>query len=1124
MPGNDLRLLALDGGGVRGLSTLMILQQLMETIDPEHPPKPCDYFDMIGGTSTGGLIAIMLGRLRMSIDDCIDAYLSLSDRIFQKKRHRVTVKGAIQGRFDSDELAHAVREVVVAQGLPENTLLKDVSDGACKVFVCATSKETSETVCLTSYPSPRGRSDLLNSIKIWEACRATSAASSFFDPIAVGRYGEGFVDGATGANNPVWEVWNQAQLLWGPQPLEGKIKCLVSIGTGVPSLKPFRDDVFHIGKTLVAIATETGQTAERFRRDKTHLDDSGRYYRFNVDRGLEEVGLEESKKRKEIAAATGRYIGSQGVFKQMQACADNMAGKEYFGEYRIVFHLQHVPKVSKFIARPAEMTELEQVLLPDRQKAIGTPRSRWDRQDAASGRVRITAPPKVQCRVLARWEEQRQCYTEYRKLCEPDTRRPDIPVDAGGSTGDINAVVREVMDWLAREENEKWLLVFDNVDRDYDRQTSNVDVYDIQQYLCGVDHGSILITTRLAKLAQLGDSQQLGKVSLDQARSILQSRYKGKYDPAEDDRLLSILDGLPLAIAQAAAFLQETGIEPRKYIEFYERKWKELMKSGDWEGAPLQDYPDRSVWTTWTISYETIRETNKAAANLLLLWAFLDCKDLWYGLFTTACEASETVTSSLLEWIGGIANDELQFTKAMRLLWNYSLVERVSESRSYATHPVVHQWAYHFQETSSRAELAQIAVMVVGWAVPSSSSQDYTTLQRRLLPHAQVCFPWVESNEIELRSGKGGKGEEQEQGGRTTSIYPAIHLLGDLYANQGKLDEAEKMYQRALEGNEKALGTDHTSTLNTVNNLGSLYANQGKLDEAEKMYQQALKGEGKALGADHISTLSTVNNLGILYADQGKLDEAEKMYQRALEGKGKALGADHISTLSTVNNLGILYANQGKLDEAEKMYQRALLGTEKALGADHTSTLDIVNNLGLLYANQGKLDEAEKMYQQALEGNEKALGTDHTSTLSTVNNLGSLYMNQGKLDEAEKIYQRALEGYEKALGANAQRYIPALNAIWGLASLFERQADSAKARIFYSKALNGYEKAVGPDHLRSQELQDKLRALDTAMENDDLIEVRELVNVVEEEVSDLSARGRPSKSKRHRLLNKLGLR
>ena len=75
----------------------------------------------------------MLGRLRMSIDESIDAYLSLSDRIFQKKRHRVTVKGNIQGRFDSEELARAVKEVIKKQGLQEDTLLKDAPEAACKV-------------------------------------------------------------------------------------------------------------------------------------------------------------------------------------------------------------------------------------------------------------------------------------------------------------------------------------------------------------------------------------------------------------------------------------------------------------------------------------------------------------------------------------------------------------------------------------------------------------------------------------------------------------------------------------------------------------------------------------------------------------------------------------------------------------------------------------------------------------------------------------------------------------------------------------------------------------------------------------------------------------------------------
>ena len=75
----------------------------------------------------------MLGRLRMSIDESIDAYLSLSDRIFQKKRHRVTVKGNIQGRFDSEELARAVKDVIKNQGLQEDTLLKDAPEAACKV-------------------------------------------------------------------------------------------------------------------------------------------------------------------------------------------------------------------------------------------------------------------------------------------------------------------------------------------------------------------------------------------------------------------------------------------------------------------------------------------------------------------------------------------------------------------------------------------------------------------------------------------------------------------------------------------------------------------------------------------------------------------------------------------------------------------------------------------------------------------------------------------------------------------------------------------------------------------------------------------------------------------------------
>src|SRR5436190_17334602 len=76
------RILALDGGGVRGLSSLLILQKLMREIQrlkgesgDNKPPLPCEYFDLICGTSTGGLIAVMLGRLEWYVDETLGTNL-----------------------------------------------------------------------------------------------------------------------------------------------------------------------------------------------------------------------------------------------------------------------------------------------------------------------------------------------------------------------------------------------------------------------------------------------------------------------------------------------------------------------------------------------------------------------------------------------------------------------------------------------------------------------------------------------------------------------------------------------------------------------------------------------------------------------------------------------------------------------------------------------------------------------------------------------------------------------------------------------------------------------------------------------------------------------------------------
>ncbi|KAL2016677.1 hypothetical protein VTK56DRAFT_3179 [Thermocarpiscus australiensis] len=114
-------------------------------------------------------------------------------------------------------------------------------------------------------------------------------------------------------------------------------------------------------------------------------------------------------------------------------------------------------------------------------------------------------------------------------------------------------------------------------------------------------------------------------------------------------------------------------------------------------------------------------------------------------------------------------------------------------------HPVVHRWASHIQGGTGKREVLRLAVMVVGSSVPSSTSKDYWVVQRRLIPHAERCSWWI--GEI-YRAGRSFD---------DTTAIGAMHWLGVLYADHGRLTEAESMYQRALEGQEKALGRDHTS-------------------------------------------------------------------------------------------------------------------------------------------------------------------------------------------------------------------------------------------------------------------------------------------------------------------------
>ncbi|KIW99702.1 uncharacterized protein Z518_11115 [Rhinocladiella mackenziei CBS 650.93] len=622
--------------------------------------------------------------------------------------------------------------------------------------------------------------------------------------------------------------------------------------------------------------------------------------------------------------------------------------------------------------------------------------------------------------------------------------------------------------WLSDPKNTRWLLIYDNYD--------DPGRFRIEAYYPPVSHGAIIVTTRRPDLVHGKPVRVQPILDVEENLKILQTRSgrEGVEADPHARRLAERLDGLPLALATAGAYLSQSTFTFERYLQEYECRWNFDVR----RPQQLQEYQNRTLYTTWDLSYTRLEIEDAEAAKFLKSLAYFDHQSLWYELFLGG------LTDDTPQWLQDIVSNDVDFESVMRRLTAYCFLEVRVPLQSWSMHTCVHDWTLAALNTTIDVQQYWYAVDSVGASVDEDDWQILGHLKyTRLVAHARwvaqdrfcghglgdnivldrlekvftialLLQQQIQLGEAEQMYRRALTGYEKTLGAEHISTLGTVNNLGLLYTKQGKLSEAEQMYRRALAGMKKVLGVDHLSTINTVNNLGLLYAEQSKLNEAEQMYQRALTGYEKVFGVDHLSTLSTFNNLGNLYAEQGKLSEAEQMYRRALAGREKVSGVDHLSTLDTINNLGLLYRYQGKLGEAEQMYQRALTGYEKTQEAGHTSTLSTVNNLGLLYHDQGKLSEAELMYRRALAGYEKALGSNHTSTLITVNNLG-------KLSEAELMYRRALAGKEKALGAN---HISTLSVIHNLGLLYAQQGKLSEAEQMYRRALAGYEMALGVDH------------------------------------------------------------
>ena len=339
-----LNLLSLDGGGVKGYFTILVLQRLLEAVarlekmggEAPSAKRPCDYFHLIGGTSTGGLLAIMLGRLQMDIKACICTYKTLSRTVFNRfnkvalVQHVLTVVDVLSAKswYSGDSLKAAVCNTIKENVGPlerefnaeDLRLFSTIASDTGRCFVCAVPNGQHTAERLRSYRSINDGARDTSAYTIWEAARATSAAPMYFSSINI--QGQVYFDGGLHCNNPVVEVIKEARTEFP----SSYIRTVVSIGTG--SAKITEPNWFpNIISNFVERVTDTEARHQDVLNDDSFKDVRAGYFRFQEQTKLGEIDLAAADKLDEIEKLAKQFLNSEKGKRLIENCAERLAAK-----------------------------------------------------------------------------------------------------------------------------------------------------------------------------------------------------------------------------------------------------------------------------------------------------------------------------------------------------------------------------------------------------------------------------------------------------------------------------------------------------------------------------------------------------------------------------------------------------------------------------------------------------------------------------------------------------------------------------------------------------------------------------------------------------------------------------
>ncbi|MET7712390.1 tetratricopeptide repeat protein [Streptomyces sp. NPDC005407] len=568
--------------------------------------------------------------------------------------------------------------------------------------------------------------------------------------------------------------------------------------------------------------------------------------------------------------------------------------------------------------------------------------------------------------------------------------------------------------------------------------------------------GRTLVTTRRRDAALTGLGRKLVKVGLFTEREAIAYLTSAlavhdRHDSGEQiTGLAGDLGYLPLALAQAAAYLVDAGLDCATYRQHLADRAGTLDDVlPDPSGLP--DDQAVTVAAAWALSIERadlLRPLGLARPTLQLV-AMLDPNGIPAAVLTSepalaylAQHRTTTADTGHPQAQSGKAT-AAEANRALLTLHRLSLIDHTPDShqQTVRVHQLIQRATRDPLGAQHRDDLARTAADALTSAWPDIDRD--ITLAQALRANATTLIRHAGSTLY-------GHG-----------VHPLLFRVGKSLAQSGQSGAAATHFERMETIAHRHLGPDHPDTLTTRHELADCRGDAGDSAGAAAAYEQLLADRIRVLGKDHPDTLTTRDYFAYWRGKVGESAWAMAAYEQLLVDRLRVQGEDHPDTLTTRGNLANWRGEMGDVVGAVAAYEQLLVDQIRVLGEDHPDALTTRHQVAYWRGEMGDVAGAVAAYKQLLVDHIRVLGKYHLVTLSTRGNLASMQGEMGDAAGAVAAYEELLPDRIRVLGED---HPDTLTTRHQVAYWRGEMGDAAGAIAAYEELLPDRIRVLGQDH------------------------------------------------------------